>query len=508
MALVIEQEYPLGRFHATRWNQSPFEDRFGEWPPSPWRLLRALAARWFQYQREADSSSEERDRLLRLLAQSPPAFRLPRVTSRGPALRQYQPTAVEWTDKAKKKSAYKAPRTTLIPDHYRVLPTDEPVVWIWPDLNLDSESLRLLDALLERTLYFGRAESFCRMRRVEGSVVEPNCVLRKRDSGGNSPVLVASPGLGLRMDVLFEWTDGMLLVGHSIPPGTEWRFASLPPRPVSAPLLPPPRPASSKLHAVQFAIGGRLYPPAALWVRVAERFRGRVIQRSAARLIGDPCGHYGSLNDAQRNALVLLTGKDAAGTPVKDHSHAYFLLRPDQDGNPSRLIVWRREMPFDSAEVDAMLEASKSPVSWESGAPDWQLRLVPLPERTPLPSDFLGPSRNWTSVTPFVVPATRRRFRENGRPRPGESVERIAAKLLETGGWPAPTRIVDTGAGTVWAHLHESRERRFANRQSRTRWVRPGYFLRIEFDSPVAGPIFLGDSAHFGLGQFGASPEG
>ncbi len=49
MALVIEQRFPLGRFHATRWNQNPFEDPYGEWPPSPWRLLRTLAARWFQY---------------------------------------------------------------------------------------------------------------------------------------------------------------------------------------------------------------------------------------------------------------------------------------------------------------------------------------------------------------------------------------------------------------------------------------------------------------------------
>ena len=52
MPLILEQSFPLGRFHATRWNQNPYEDRHGEWPPSPWRLLRALAARWFQYARE------------------------------------------------------------------------------------------------------------------------------------------------------------------------------------------------------------------------------------------------------------------------------------------------------------------------------------------------------------------------------------------------------------------------------------------------------------------------
>ena len=40
MALAIEQYFLTGRFHATRWNQNPFEDSHGEWPPSPYRLLR------------------------------------------------------------------------------------------------------------------------------------------------------------------------------------------------------------------------------------------------------------------------------------------------------------------------------------------------------------------------------------------------------------------------------------------------------------------------------------
>lgn len=163
MPLVIEQHFPLGRFHATRWNQSPFEDPFGEWPPSPWRFLRALAARSFQYERETGDLPPSRDRLLNALAQSPPSFYLPPTSGRGPALKQYQPTAVAWTDANKKKAAYMTPKTTLIPDHYRVLPEDDPVVWIWSELDLDAACLELLDGLLERTLYFGgrRASAEC-----------------------------------------------------------------------------------------------------------------------------------------------------------------------------------------------------------------------------------------------------------------------------------------------------------------------------------------------------------
>jgi CRISPR-associated protein Csb2 len=504
MALVIEQNYPLGRFHATRWNQNPFEDPFGEWPPSPWRFLRALAARSFQYERETGSPAEARDRLLDMFAQSPPSFYLPPASARGPALRQYQPTEVAWTDASKKKAACKAPKTTLIPDHYRVLPGDDPVVWIWPGLDLDERCTRLLDALLDRTLYFGRAESFCRMRRVEQAGVEANCILHRKDSGGDSPVLVPTPGAALRIDILLEWTDGKLLAGCPIPPGTEWYFASLPPRPAAAPVRAPVRSAPTGLCAMQFAVGGRVYPPPDRWIRVAERFRGRVIQRRAAQLSGDPHAHYGSLSGAQKSELVLLTGKDGTGAAVKGHPHAYFLVGPDGEGNPTRLIVWRWGEPFTPAEIDAMLEASEAPVTWESGAPNWKLRLVPLPDRTPLPSGFGGPSRVWSSITPFVPPAGRRRFRENGRLRKGESVERVAAKLLEAGGWPTPARIVVDPDKAVWVRLHETRERRFEREQNRTPLVRPGFHLLIEFDAPVTGPIIIGDSAHFGLGQFRA----
>jgi CRISPR-associated protein Csb2 len=152
-----------------------------------------------------------------------------------------------------------------------------------------------------------------------------------------------------------------------------------------------------------------------------------------------------------------------------------------------------------------MLEASEAPIAWESGVPDWKLRMVPLPDQTPLPSGFDRPSRVWSSITPFVPPAGRRRFRENGRLRAGESVERCAARLLEVGGWPTPTRIVLEQDKTTWVALHETRQRRFDREEARTPLVRPGFQLRIEFGTPVEGPITIGDSSHFGLGQFRAA---
>ena len=159
MPVVIKQQFPGGRFNATRWNQNPFEDRHGEWPPSPWRLLRALAARWFQYSRETgDEDATKRDDLLRLLASEVPSFIVPTSTWRSnPTPRQYHKTEVAWTDAGAKAAAVRKPKLTLTVDHFRAVAPSDSVIWRWPTLQLTGEQHTLLTALLIRIFYFGRA---------------------------------------------------------------------------------------------------------------------------------------------------------------------------------------------------------------------------------------------------------------------------------------------------------------------------------------------------------------
>jgi CRISPR-associated protein Csb2 len=188
---------------------------------------------------------------------------------------------------------------------------------------------------------------------------------------------------------------------------------------------------------------------------------------------------------------------------LRGHRHAFFLLWPDESGFPTRLVVWRSS-PFTSNEVKALLAASEFPVAWDNGVPEWRLRLVPLPYEMPTPRGFLSESRVWESVTPFVPPSERHRFRKNGRERPGESIERLLTKLLLSENKPAPEEVtVFKGSEDAgWLNLHETRNRRILKTDSHTPWVRPGFRVRIEFPAPVTGPIILGDSCHFGLGLF------
>src|SRR5579863_5843600 len=45
MGTTLAIRFPLGRYHANPWDRAVNEGA-SEWPPSPWRLLRALAATW------------------------------------------------------------------------------------------------------------------------------------------------------------------------------------------------------------------------------------------------------------------------------------------------------------------------------------------------------------------------------------------------------------------------------------------------------------------------------
>jgi CRISPR-associated protein Csb2 len=257
------------------------------------------------------------------------------------------------------------------------------------------------------------------------------------------------------------------------------------------------------LNCIQFAVGGYVYPPLARWIKVTERFRGRVLRHLSEQFTGSPRSHYSLLTPEQRNELALISGKDGEGNPLQGHQHAFFLLWPNDNGIPLQLVVWRQQ-PFTRQETQALLAASEHPISWASGVSDWSVRLVPLPFETPLPRGLLSESRVWQSATPFVPPPGRHRFRENGRERPGESPEHILIKLLQTRGKPLPEKITvfEDQEETSWVNLHETRQRRLLRTETRTPWVRPGYWLRLQFKEPVRGPLILGDSCHFGLGLF------
>ncbi|HLK13984.1 MAG TPA: hypothetical protein VKT78_04200 [Fimbriimonadaceae bacterium] len=105
-------------------------------------------------------------RLARLLASlsMPPFIWLPKTA--GGHTRQYFPTGV--TDPKR----WIAPTGSAVFDTFATVRKDQPLVFHWPDVNLDPQSLGDLKLILGRMTYFGRAESWCRAQAHAADVKE------------------------------------------------------------------------------------------------------------------------------------------------------------------------------------------------------------------------------------------------------------------------------------------------------------------------------------------------
>lgn len=509
MPLIIEQSFPLGRFHATRWKMGAFGDPYGEWPPSPWRLLRALASRWFQRSREM--GNEDRsvlDQMLVELSSELPEYYLPAHTIRGESLKQYLPVGLEEKYKYKKNPVtknqeldyqYRGMATTLTDDTYQLIASNDSFFWVWQNVSIKDG--RLLDELLARVLYFGRAESWTRLRRVEQlppKFTGQSVRLHKKRVVASNPVLVPDPFSENRLDLLLVPTDHDDIKNRDIPPGTRWYYAVLP---------NPPRIRITSKHKnrypenlthIQFTIGGQVLPTIKYWCLLTEQFRKRALRELCRILTGNTKCDYPWLDARTKTKMSGFTGKDENGEPLADHSQAYFAVLPDEEGKAARFVVWRRT-PLSQEEVEALFAAARSPLLWDSASPKWKIKLLPLPFERSHSFKLMGTSHRWKSVTPSVPPRQRRRFRKNGKERSGETPESIAAKLCRRIYGITPLSVI-SNATEEWPYVHMSARER--GQKSRQRIALPAFHLVIEFAQPVTGPIALGDSSHFGLGIF------
>lgn len=145
MGVGIEIRFPHRQFHATPWNEAANSGE--EWPPAPWRLLRALLSVW--HLKCSDLPADTVEPLLEKL-KALPEIRVP--DSRIGHTRHYMPLNTHRSGE---------PKTSLILDTYRAVHPDDPVIFWWPELELSPEELTALTRLAGALTYFGRSESVC-----------------------------------------------------------------------------------------------------------------------------------------------------------------------------------------------------------------------------------------------------------------------------------------------------------------------------------------------------------
>lgn len=463
--------FDLGRYHANPWG-SHVNEATTEWPPSPWRLMRAL----YSTARTNVTLEGQRDAIDRalqaLIDAPPPVFVLP------PAMpahtRHYMPL-----------SSYSAlharDRSKVLDGFLAVDPQAEMSVW-W-DTALDAETADALAGLARRLSYLGRSESVCSARMLSG--VAPNQIsaapAASLDTADGTWELadLLCPRRSEPLENLAVSVAGLRKSRRLLPAGAE-RVTYAVAR--SEPVISQHRsPSHSEVPTLALLrLRGSARPAITESVAV-----GQALRKALQSIYGD------------RNAgetSPTFSGRHGDEPRNDQHRHAHYLSLPDAEGpRVDRLVVWAPE-GFRPKEVEAL--AGVSYLQMYEIPEHMQTALAALATESSMNlKSLIGPARSWRSLTPFGLVRHPKQRRGELLDAPGDQVRRELALRK----FPEPERV-DLERGS-W---HRFR----SHKTGQSRLQRTSVFgVRLQFSEPVPGPIALGAFSHYGLGLFTPTHE-
>lgn len=519
--------FPGGRYHATPWGHHVNEGLV-EWPPSPWRLVRALVATGYATQGWTEVPLAAR-RMLDALASRLPWYRLPAATVAHS--RHYMPIGT--LEKGQQK-------TTLVFDTWANVGDGELLVW-W-DVALDADAASLFGELTRSLGYLGRSESW-----VEADVVEDQ---KWNDGKADAVPLGDTPRLGS------DWEQVTVIAPQPASAYIAWREQAVDAAETALglPSGKRSRTQNKKREAARAAFPNDLVdaiqrdtswwkthrwsqPPGsrrvvywrrqgalAVTVPVARVVTGASSVETMLLALTTPSGRTSALPSVTRTlpqaeiihrALVArvakgarvtcpeLTGRDAQQRPLEGHRHAHILpLDLDRDGRLDHVLIYA-PMGLGHDAQRAIRELRRT---WtKGGVGELQLAVAGsggLEDLRALSAPFgdtmatvLAPkdgARVWMSETVFVPP---RHLKRSGR----NTIEGQVNAELAVRGFPAARVEV-----LPWTGEHLSLRHAVRVRPNRPPPSDVGFLLRLWLDRPCCGPMTLGYGAHFGLGRFTA----
>lgn len=462
----IAIKFELGRYHANPWG-SHVNEAAAEWPPSPWRIIRALYSTSRTHTALADSRTAIDRALQALIDAPPPLYSLPETVAAH--TRHYMP-----------QSSYSALRpkdTDKVLDGFLALDRDAELC-AWWDTALDAEAADALFDIARRLGYLGRSESVCSARMVTGAA--PKAISAapaasvETDAGEWDLVDLLCPRSGRPLDDFTVSVTQLRKSRRLIPDGAQHVTYAV---------------ERSRRHAAPndgYANGGR--PTLALF-RLRGSARPAITEAVAVgQALRSALQHsYGQRNE--KTASPTFSGRQGM-TPRNDqHRHTHYLSLADGSGpRIDRLVVWAPE-GFHRAEVEALAGIT-------------YISMHTIPERLPTALAALGttdeldlraltgPARTWRSITPFGLVRHPKTKRGELRDTPEEQV----CKELEHRGFPKPKEIVPEPGSWHRFRSHKAGQSRLQSTSV--------YGIRLRFGEPVRGPIALGSFSHFGLGLF------
>jgi len=553
MPVSVALIFPAGRFHATPWGHH-VNEALPEWPPSPWRFLRALVAAWKR--KLPHLPRETVEGVLSELAKTSPAFHLPPATLGH--TRHYMP--LDSTDESKRTKVFDAflsvkPSSPRRDDDQ--FDSDAEVTFHWPMANLASETRTALCALVRHISYFGRAESWCAARLLADFDTEwINCTAGSTATGQEAVrVLAADPATWnhwaftdkriVRPDPpwnLLAETADLHLERWSDPPGAKWMTYARPadcfaPRPL--PRLVSRGDAKTDFIVARYILdvaeGRRPLPLVTETLPFAEEVR-RQLSREYARLVRSRHRSVEIASDDPRLFSPIIHGKDEEGNPARSHNHAFYLpTDEDCDGRIDHVTIYApgRFSRDDVSALDRLRslsfgkegEAQEDSTGISRRRTTHRLLLIGLDRGKPMDANAFGPRKKvWVSATPYIA---FRHLKARGKKRDdrafiqGEAMPEFLKHVL-TEDWEqrsdlaelpkpeiefVPNPLKDPPDGLGWRY-RSLQFRRARNRPRDDGYSRPFGAIRLIFPEAIAGPICLGYACHFGMGAFRPATAG
>ncbi len=503
--LAIGFRFLAGRYHANPWGRHVNEADI-EWPPAPWRVCRALISTWYHKADHQRFSFERLESLIDTLSETLPVYDLP------PAVhahtRHFMP---QWKGSP-----------SLVFDAFARINPENELVMAWPDLHLPDDLAELLDELLHKMGYLGRAESWVEARRLSGDEVPGTFSCRPGEQEvdtetgevlGDVVRLLApraqgdysnwresfardeiAPLKGMKKRLLEDTAPEGLLhalsvetgdlqkAGWSQPPGGQFVHYL---RPVDC--LRPGQPAvsltSPEVTTARFLLTGTPLPRMEDSLRVGEHFRAAVMGL-ARRILG-----------GENLVPAELSGHGLAED--NRHGHAFYLPEDaDGDGRIDHLLVFAPNGL--SPEAQKVLSRLAMVRGRQGG--EWRVVLEGVGNTADFRdhSLYAGESAVWQSATPYLRP-----WHLKKKPSVQDQIAAFVRKECRLRGLPEPEtieslpEIVLHGKPRRAIHFH-----RFRNKHGVVQPDTLGTFLRLRFNQPLSGPLALGFGCHYGLGLF------
>jgi CRISPR-associated protein Csb2 len=551
--VTIKLTFPWGRYYAHPWGVNPTRLREAEWPPSPWRLLRALVSAWFRT-RLGQVPNAECIALIEALGKELPEIGIGKV-SFGQTV-HWQPNfgaASEGKPEVVRQRLENAEyKNTRHENHF--VGVHGAVFFRWSNLELDPAIHQMLEILLAELTYLGRAESLCHAeicsdelfsgdvgwcrplffsngvsaaRRISASCRDVFCpnprdfrftdLWSRREANltpdaPNAPAHLVDALLSSDMKA-----DGALPVSYQMPAGWPEKWVVRIPRTAKPMNKPAPYEGPKVAHYLCFSLQCRVPLLPKFIVPLSEKFR-------------DAANHYlcKVYGDGVPSFALLGHVGDRPADAKGDHQHAFYLpmsAQNDPNGFLTELHVWC-PYGFTQAEVEILLRINR--LDWGGGKYPVRPVLSAMSKQPPSKAPFSTgktASRVWRSASPFVPP--RYFYRGTGGKltlKLKDQPEHQLIECLKAAGVTAagevrrlspPGRSPHDGQ-VQWdiVRTPESEDpilndtasvpvHRPGSSGALGKERRVGMFFEIEFPEPVSLPVpALGHSCHFGLGLF------